>query len=43
MKTLKIKEKTHHKLNLYKVKNKLKTLDEAINKLLRGVKDGTTK
>ena len=35
MKTLKIKEKTHYKLSLYKVKNKLKSLDRAIEKLLK--------
>jgi hypothetical protein len=40
LKTIKIKEKTHHKLSMYKVKNKLKSLDEAINKLLKEIKNG---
>ncbi len=40
LKTIKIKEKTHYKLSIYKVKNKLKSLDEAINKLLKEIKNG---
>ena len=35
MKTIKIKEKTHYYLNLFRVKNRFKSLDEAINKLLK--------
>lgn len=34
MKTMKIKEETHNKLRIYQIKNKLKTIDEAINRLL---------
>ena len=36
MKTIKIKEDTHNELRLYQIKNKLKTIDEAISKLLKG-------
>ena len=42
MKTIKIKEKTHQKLREYQIKNKLKTIDEAINKLLKEIKNAKT-
>jgi len=35
MKTIKIKEQTHQELREYQIKNKLKTLDEAVNRLLK--------
>jgi len=38
IKTIKIKDKTHHDLSVYKVENRLKTLDDAITKLLKDKK-----
>lgn len=35
MKTIKIKEEIHHKLNLYRVKNRLRSLSKAIEELLK--------
>lgn len=35
MKTIKIRQKTHEKLRLYQIKNKLETIDKAIEKLLK--------
>jgi len=34
MKSLKLNEKTHQELSIYKAKHNLKTLDEAVAKLL---------
>jgi|GEM_PF-6815071 hypothetical protein len=34
MKCLKLEEQTHQKLSIYKAKNNLKTLDQAVAKLL---------
>jgi hypothetical protein len=42
MKTLKLQDKTHRNLSLFKIQNNLKTLDEAVEKLLEIAKYGSS-